>query len=336
MNTNTAKIAGKIKILVLILIIATMSLGFYVLQGKEVTLDVDGESKKLVTMASTVQDLIEFEEVKLHEDTFVNLPLDSKLKKNSNIVVKNNKGYTLKDGTDNLKINSVYTKVSDVLKENHISLGDKDFTYPDLHEELKANDTLRIYRFTKETIVEETNIPFEKEVVKNNKLEAGVEKIVQAGVNGSKKTHIKKEFLNGVEVSSKIDKEEIVKEPVKEIKEVGTKNIVETSRGGVGYRKSVVMKATAYDNSPQSQGRWVGKTATGMKPQRGVVAVDPRVIPLGTKVYVQSLDGSPDYGFAVAGDTGGAIKGNRIDLFHNTAAECRKFGRRNVKVYILD
>ena len=66
------------------------------------------------------------------------------------------------------------------------------------------------------------------------------------------------------------------------------------------------------------------------------MAVDPRVIPLGTRLYVQSLDGSSDYGFAVAEDTGGAIKGNKIDLFFETAEQVRQFGRRRVKVYILD
>lgn len=97
-----------------------------------------------------------------------------------------------------------------------------------------------------------------------------------------------------------------------------------------------VFQATAYDDTPQSQGKWVGKTATGIKPQRGVVAVDPKVIPLGSRLYIESMDGLPSYGYAYAGDTGGAIKGNRIDLFHNTPAECRSFGRRNVRVYILD
>ena len=88
--------------------------------------------------------------------------------------------------------------------------------------------------------------------------------------------------------------------------------------------------ATAYDDSVESQGQWVGQTATGMKPQVGVIAVDPNVIPLHTKLYVE------DYGNCIAGDTGGAIKGNRIDVFKNTASEVRQWGRRDVKVYIRE
>lgn len=91
-----------------------------------------------------------------------------------------------------------------------------------------------------------------------------------------------------------------------------------------------VFAATAYDDSPESQGKWVGKTATGMKPQRGVVAVDPKVIPLGTKLYVEG------YGNAISGDTGGAIKGNKIDVFLPDRDSCMKWGRRKVKVYLRD
>ena len=100
------------------------------------------------------------------------------------------------------------------------------------------------------------------------------------------------------------------------------------------------MNSSAYDLSFESCGknpgdRGYGITASGMKAARGIVAVDPRVIPLGTKLYIESLDGSADYGYAIAGDTGGAIKGNRVDLFMDTKAEALQWGRRSVKVYIL-
>ena len=101
------------------------------------------------------------------------------------------------------------------------------------------------------------------------------------------------------------------------------------------------MTATAYDLSFESTGKlpgdkYYGITASGTKVRPGVVAVDPNVIPLGTKLYIQSLDGSKDYGFAIAEDTGGAIKGNRIDLFFENSQDVYRFGRRKVKVYILN
>ena len=89
----------------------------------------------------------------------------------------------------------------------------------------------------------------------------------------------------------------------------------------------LIMRATAY--SPEEPGL-SDTTASGLKAQYGVVAVDPSVIPLGTRLFI---DG---YGHAIAADTGGAIKGNRIDLCFNTLEEVTAYGCRTVRVEILD
>jgi len=68
----------------------------------------------------------------------------------------------------------------------------------------------------------------------------------------------------------------------------------------------------------------------------GTIAVDPRVVPLGSKVYVQSTNGSWIYGTAVCEDTGGSIKGNKIDLYFDTQGECIRFGIRKAYMYILE
>ena len=86
--------------------------------------------------------------------------------------------------------------------------------------------------------------------------------------------------------------------------------------------ETITFEATAYT--------WTGyRTATGTWPSRGTVATDPRVIPLGTKLYIEG------YGEAVAADTGGDIKGNRVDLYMNTEDECWDFGRQNVEVMVI-
>jgi 3D (Asp-Asp-Asp) domain-containing protein len=103
----------------------------------------------------------------------------------------------------------------------------------------------------------------------------------------------------------------------------------QTSRGSFDRKKVMVMNASAYDPSAGRGSRATFRTATGMRARYGLVAVDPRVIPLGTMVFVEG------YGMALAADTGGAIKGNKIDLCMNTRAECIRFGRRKVKVHIL-
>ena len=95
------------------------------------------------------------------------------------------------------------------------------------------------------------------------------------------------------------------------------------------------MVATAYTAGPESTGKSPGMpgygiTASGMRVRHGVVAVDPRVIPLGTRLYVEG------YGYSIAADTGGsAISGYRIDLYMEKVADAYRWGRRTVKVYVL-
>ena len=85
--------------------------------------------------------------------------------------------------------------------------------------------------------------------------------------------------------------------------------------------ETVTFEATAYT--------WTGyRTATGTWPSRGTVAVDPRVIPLGTELHIEG------YGPAVAADTGGAIQGQKIDLYMDSEHECLQWGRRKVEVQI--
>lgn len=111
-------------------------------------------------------------------------------------------------------------------------------------------------------------------------------------------------------------------QPVEEIPE----NVIETSRGLVPYTQMYGMEATAYlptDGSPE------GITAMGIPATYGIVAVDPDVIPLGSRVYI------PGYGEALAADTGGAIYGYRIDLCMESYNEAMEFGRRNVTVFVL-
>ena len=340
MENNTASKAGKFKILIILAIAATLSLGIYIYKGNEVSLSVDGEVTDFVSYSKTVKELIEVEEVNFQKGAYINVPLNKKIEKNLNIIIKNPKKYTIDENGESLEVVCVHDTVEEILEDQNINLGKRDFTYPELSEKVEPNSSIRIYRITEDTKVEESAIPFEKQVNTTDDLEVGKTRIVQEGKNGLKQTHIKKEYLNGVQISEIIEKEEVVTEPIPQIIEKGSRDFIVTSRGNTRYKKVIEMTATAYDLSFQSTGkrpgdRYYGLTASGTKVRPGVVAVDPKVIPLGTKLYVQSLDGTKDYGFAIAEDKGGAIKGNKIDLFFETAQQVNQFGRRKVKVYIL-
>ncbi|MDR2530624.1 MAG: 3D domain-containing protein [Oscillospiraceae bacterium] len=101
---------------------------------------------------------------------------------------------------------------------------------------------------------------------------------------------------------------------------------------GVEYVKYIEVSATAYTTERQSN----KITATGTTARVGAIAVDPTVIPYGTRMYIVSARGDWIYGYAVAEDCGGGIKGNKIDLFFDTYDECIEFGVRRAIVYVLD
>ena len=119
-----------------------------------------------------------------------------------------------------------------------------------------------------------------------------------------------------------------------------TAGVYRSSRGEENrYTKQLRVRATAYTADAASTGKgpddpYLGITATGARAKRNpngysTIAVDPRIIPLGTKVWV---DG---YGYAIAEDVGGAIKGNKIDLYFDSSSEMWDWGARNVDIYIL-
>ena len=99
------------------------------------------------------------------------------------------------------------------------------------------------------------------------------------------------------------------------------------------YTKVLDIAATAYAPGPHDNGQWGNKTYIGSQVRPGIIAVDPKVIPLGSRVYIEYPDGHGEY--AIAEDTAGAIKGNRVDIAKWTVGEAEKFGIQNVKVYIV-
>ncbi len=99
------------------------------------------------------------------------------------------------------------------------------------------------------------------------------------------------------------------------------------------YKTALDIVATAYAPGPHDNGQWGNLTHLGTQVRPGIIAVDPRVIPLGSQVYIEYSDGTGAY--ARAEDTGGAIKGNRIDIAMASVNEAYGFGVQNVKVYVL-
>lgn len=199
--------------------------------------------------------------------------------------------------------------------------------YPPVNAKLKEGMTISVLSArdkVKEAIVD---IPYKIDRMPDDNLSIGETRIVSVGVKGEKKVVTRYIKVGKLEVKKNIY-EVVVKEPITQVVKYGTAaNILKTSRGNIRYKKVMDVEATAYTIA---EGNGDGVTSIGIVPYRGIIAVDPSVVPYGTRVYV------PGYGLAMAGDTGGAIVNNRIDCFMEDYDEAMQFGRRHIKMYILE
>ncbi|HRK22163.1 MAG TPA: 3D domain-containing protein [Fimbriimonadaceae bacterium] len=175
--------------------------------------------------------------------------------------------------------------------------------------------------------VVESRIPAPVEYEFSRTVGPGRLKTVRAGKPGRIEKIYRVHFKNGKPASKTLLKTHKVA-PESKLIYMGRSGF-SASRHSFTRSRVVTMHASAYDPSAGRGSRATFRTSTGLKAQYGVVATDPRVIPMGTKLFVEG------YGFAVAADKGSAIKGNRIDLCFPTRAQCFEFGRKKVTVHIL-
>lgn len=224
--------------------------------------------------------------------------------------------------------------VGELLARTGTALGQYDQVTSELFTPLRSDQIVTVQRVAVETIEQEAEIPFAVERIASEQLARGNTVTVREGETGKSIAVLRNTYVDGELSESTVLSENVIKEPVAKQVKYGVGGSVATSRGSLRYKQVLDVKATAYTYG--DGGSWGDVTATGKKVRPGFIAVDPKVIPLGSRVYITYPDGSFMYGFAVAEDTGGGIKGNRIDLFFETNAECKQFGVRKAKVYVLE
>lgn len=192
---------------------------------------------------------------------------------------------------------------------------------------IQAGSTVDIVRVTSRAVnTVDQEIPVQVIRQKDDTMAQG-EEVVQVGQPGTERVQVETLYNNGTAIRTNELSKSVMTNMVPTIIKEGTREVT-TSRNVSGRAsRSIVMEASAY---LAGDGDGAGITATGIPAVRGVVAVDPDVIPLGTRLFI------PGYGEAVAADTGGAIVGNRIDLVMDSYGEAMDFGRRDVTVYVLD
>jgi uncharacterized protein YabE (DUF348 family) len=198
---------------------------------------------------------------------------------------------------------------------------------PDPSTKVTAGMTIVATTLSEKMVEKQVAEPFQIIRQPDPTMEKGVEKVENEGKDGVKSITLKIKFVDEQQTGQDVLSEKIIEPPTPKVIRVGVRDTVETSRGNLRFRRVETMEATAYN---PWDGSGAGITASGVPARHGIVAVDPRVIPLGTRIYV------PGYGLALAADTGGDIVGKRIDLCFEGYTEAMSYGRRTVKVYILE
>ncbi|HOU11680.1 MAG TPA: ubiquitin-like domain-containing protein [Anaerolineae bacterium] len=206
------------------------------------------------------------------------------------------------------------SRVGEVLADLGVTLNGQDYTTPALDAPLGDGGEIRVYRVTESVVVEQSPIPFDSVWQADPNSEIDTQGLLQEGAPGVLERRIRLRYEDGQVVERWVEGESVVLAPTNRVMGYGTKIIVRqlaTESGTVEYWRVIRMLATSYSAGTAgvaSSSPYYGRTATGMQMRHGIVAVDPSVIPLRTQVYV------PGYGVGYAGDTGGSIRGRRIDL----------------------
>ena len=223
---------------------------------------------------------------------------------------------------------SITTKsetVADLLQDQHLILNPLDRVFPKLSSPITPGLRVILDRVRVEAVEAVDTIAYKTKRTYTDNLRVGTKQVIKPGQFGARISSFRDTYVNETRTSH-IRLGLRTTAPVDAIVKEGVRGIQLASRGATAHR-TITMIATGYSASENT--KWQGKTATGTMARFGVVAVDPRFIKLGTRLYVEG------YGIAIAADTGSAIKGRRIDLCFNTRSEAKRLGRKQVKVTIL-
>ena len=235
--------------------------------------------------------------------------------------------------------------VEQLLRRLNLFLGENDTISWPLDDNTFDGMRLRVENVIHQEQTYTTTIPHTTRYCYDPSLPEGVEQVVVAGVDGELLCTATVTYINREEVNRTVLTQIQNRNPVEEVIAIGTglatdpasdahmpiitDNMIILPNGEVlTYVGTTTGRATAYHLR--------GTTATGTSAQEGVVAVDPRFIPYGTRMFIISNDGEYVYGIAAAEDAGDEnIVGNRIDVWFPTKSQCVQFGYRECTIYIL-
>lgn len=333
-------------------------------KANKVLLTIDGDTEEYHSTAVTVGQFFEDEDLDFSRYDDISHSDIELLDYDMEIEVETSLPVTLVDGGDKEKIHTTEDTVKGLLKEQDVDYKKSDKIEPGLDTDLKEDMEINVIHVEKKEETEKETLSYDTVEKEDDSLLKGKEKVKEEGQKGEVVKTFEVTFENGEEVDREKIDEDVKKESKDEVVAIGTKEKKkekapkkpdssksssdssddskssdsssssdskdDDEKSEEPSGESMTMEATGY--GPDCTG-CSGVSATGMDLTDGgkVIAVDPSVIPLGSKVWVEG------YGEAVAGDTGGDIKGDRIDVLMDSESKASSdWGRRSVEVKVLD
>lgn len=309
---------------------------FYAMSKQVSIVDDKGEEIRFVTYASNTAEVLAEKNVTLGQWDETSIPMDAKVKDGDTIYVYRSKTVRFSNGKDSSVQITAKPTVADFLTSKGIDPNGSIKTNVALNEKVTDGMDISVTYIDEKLVSSDEVVTYNTTRVANSTMLSGTTNVIKEGSDGLVNRVYREYYENGELISRDVVEETVKVAAVDSVVEYGTKprqtisySRVNVSRGSeYRYTDCIEMTATAYCTGTT--------TATGMKVRYGVVAVDPRVIPLGSRLYIEGANGTWIYGTAVAADTGGSVKGNVIDLYVESYSEAINFGRRKAKVYILE
>lgn len=309
------------------------NMSFDVIKANTITIDNCGEKQTISLAKGTVEEVLNRTGITLSENQSVTPSLNTVIQGDMNIYVYNAKTVKLITNGTEMSVKAPEGTVENALNILGYSVTDDDILSVDKNAQIEdgMKITLKKVKYVDEVSTEK--IAYDTVEKDSDEILTGESEVSQKGVDGEKQVTKRCKYIDGKYDSTKVIDEKVTKEPVDKIVLNGTKKATTTDSSGapVSYRYMVSGSGTAYTAAPGSL------TATGAEVYEGGVAVNPAIIPYGSKLYIEAADGSHVYGYATAIDTGGALMDGSaiVDLFYFSYDDCVNFGRRDVNVYVL-
>ena len=283
---------------------------------RQVSAIIDGQPQEITTYEHTVAGFLTEQEIPYYEEDYLSTPPTGFIYDSMDFEILHATDFEVTADGETKAYKSLKSTVEEAIVDVGIKLRDRDIVIPKRGTELRQDAKIVVKRveIEKKTVTEKVKF---KTIEKDDTTMAeGKTKVLKEGKNGKDKVTYEITYIDGKEAKKKELSRKVIEKPVNKVVANGT----QIEYDGKLYSRKLVVKAYSYTGG--------GTTASGTRARVGEIAVDPRVIPLGTNVYIEGV------GPRRAEDTGGNIKGNTIDIYMNTLSECRQWGVRYVTIYI--